>query len=159
MTNTTNEKSKISLFGIIVYAIQMFFGGWFLLHGANHFVEIFIQPPGSSGPARDLITALISSGLFDLIKALEVFSGVLLLANRFVPLGIATAFPTALVIGYVNVFMNTDVFGMVVAVVIIAFNTIMVIGLFQYFRPLLRYKTEFPSSEGLKSYFKELSGK
>jgi hypothetical protein len=140
----------------LIYAAQMFFGGWFLLHGLNHFVEIFIQPPGSSSPARVLIGALISSGLFDIIKAVEVISGIMFLSNRFVPLGAILAVPVSLSIAYVNLFLNNDVFGMIVAVIVVGLNLVVMLGYFDYFRPLLTYKTTPLSLDGFKRYLSEL---
>ena len=142
----------------LIFAAQMFFGGWFLLHGLNHFVEIFVQPPGSSSPARVLIGALISSGLFGVIKGVEIISGIMFLCNRFVPLGAVLAVPVSLSIAYVNIFLNNDVFGMVVAVVVVGLNVVVIFGYFDYFRPLLAYKTAPLSLSPFKQYLKDLFG-
>jgi hypothetical protein len=32
------------VFTVVVYAIQFFFGGWFLVHGLNHWLEFFPRP-------------------------------------------------------------------------------------------------------------------
>ena len=41
-----------------MYAVQFFFGGWFLYNGLNFFLTFFPQPSGSSGLSHELIRAL-----------------------------------------------------------------------------------------------------
>ena len=66
----------------LCYAAQFFFGGWFLAHGLNHWLEFFPRPSGSSPISKELIGALNHSGIFIIVKALEVVTGAMLLANR-----------------------------------------------------------------------------
>src|SRR4051812_8893717 len=83
-------------FMILVYCVQFFFGGWFLYNGLNYYIRFFPQPTGSSPLSHELIAALTDTGLFAVVKAIEVAVGLALLANRFVPLAVVAAFPISI---------------------------------------------------------------
>jgi predicted SnoaL-like aldol condensation-catalyzing enzyme len=125
-----------------VYAVQFFFGGWFLAHGLNHWLEFFPRPAGSSPISRELIGALNHSGLFIIVKAVEVVTGALLLANLFVPLAIVAAFPVALSIAHLNLVANHDFTSRVVGVLAIALLAFLAIGYLDKYRSLLRARND-----------------
>jgi uncharacterized membrane protein YphA (DoxX/SURF4 family) len=131
-------------FKILVYASQTFFGAWFLIHGLNHWVHFFPQPPGSDSLTSRLIRVMIETGLFDLIKGAEVVSGILLLAHRFVPLAIVIAVPAAVVIAYINFVLNSGWESFLTAFMIVMILLIMGAGYIKSFAPMLRYKVEEP---------------
>ena len=87
----------------IVLAVARIFLGLFLLaNGLNFWFHwLPITPPDSEAATR-LMDGLVFSGLFGVVKYVEVLSGVLLLANRFVPLSLALMLPLSVVIGYVD---------------------------------------------------------
>jgi putative oxidoreductase len=64
----------------------------FLVFGLNGFLH-FIPLPPPSGVAGQFMGALFVSHYLTLIFALQVIGGVLLLANRFVPLALALLAP------------------------------------------------------------------
>lgn len=134
---------------LVIYAVQFFYGGWFVFHGLNYWLHFFVQPPGASGMAKEFIGALIHSGLFDWVKAIEVLVGVALLANRFVPLAAVAAFPITIVIAYLNLAIEGDLFGVVVGVVIIALNGIIALGRLDRFRPMLAFDAGDPAVPSL----------
>jgi len=136
-------------FTVLVYAVQFFFGGWFLFHGANYFLAFFKQPPGSSPLTHEVISALIHSGLFGIVKAIEIAVGIALLANRFVPLAAVAAFPVSFSIAYVNFVANGDGLSLLVAAVVIAFNAIIAIGHMGRFWPMLSFNQGDPDMQGL----------
>ncbi len=136
-------------FGILVYAVQFFFGAWFLFHGSNYFIGFFPQPPGSSPIAHEVIGALIHSGLFDVVKGIEVLVGIALLANRFVPLAAVAAFPVSFSIAYVNLVANGDTLSIIVAALVIVFNGIIALGHLDRFLPMLAVDQGDPSFRGL----------
>ena len=140
-------------FTLLVYGAQFFFGGWFLLHGLNFFVEIFPQPKGSSGLSHELIGALIHSGLFTIVKLIEIFTGLLLLANRFVPLAAVLAFPVSFSIAHLNYAANGDAFSVGVSVAVIALNALIAIGHLDKFLPMLVSDAGTPSLLGVRRFF------
>ena len=133
------------------YAVQFFFGGWFLAHGLNHWLEFFPRPSGSSPIARELIGALNHSGMFTIVKALEVVTGIMLLANRAVPLATVLAFPVTLSIAQLNIVANGDTFSIFVGTIIIALNAIIALGHLDRFLPMLAIRQGDPSLAGIRA--------
>ena len=148
-TQTLAQAGNGNVWRAVVYSAQFFFGGWFLFHGLNHWLQFFVQPSGSGQEMKDMIAVLIDSGLFNIIKAGEVIGGALLLANRFVPISIVISTPITLTIAYLNFTMG-DSFGVVVGVVSVVLNGLVAIGYLERFLPLLCYECEDPSLMGIK---------
>ncbi len=146
-------KESGTTFKIVVYCVQFFFGGWFLVHGLNNWFSFFPQPPGSSPAGAGLIGAMIESGMFDLVKGMEVVSGALLLANRFVPLAIVLAFPVGVGIAFFDHATNGDWFGTGTAVAIIIMLCLMAISHLDRFLPMLVCNQGDPSLKGVKRLF------
>src|SRR6201998_4973190 len=71
---------------------QYLAGTIFLIFGLNGFLH-FIPLPPPSGVAGQFMGALFVSHYLTLIFALQVIGGVLLLANRYVPLALAILAP------------------------------------------------------------------
>jgi len=138
---------------IIIYAAQFFFGGWFLAHGLNYWLEFFPQPHGSSPISRELIMAMIHSGLFDIVKVVEVLAGVLMLLDLFVPLAIVLSVPVALSIAHLNLVENDDWFSKITAIVILVLIAIIAIGRLDRFLPMLAMRTPPPSLATLRTLF------
>jgi hypothetical protein len=145
------EVDRTSWFTVVVYVVQFFFGGWFLFHGLNYFTHFFPQPSGSSGLSHELIGALIHSGLFGIVKGIEVVAGLAFLANRFVPLAVVAAFPVSFSIAHLNVAANGDSFSIGVAVVIVALNGLIALGHLDKFLPMLVCNNGDPREAGLRS--------
>jgi predicted SnoaL-like aldol condensation-catalyzing enzyme len=136
-----------------VYAVQFFFGGWFLAHGLNHWLHFFPRPSGSSPISKELIDALNHSGIFPVVKAIEVVTGIMFLLNRFVPLAVIAAFPVALSIALLNLLANDDTFSRGVAVITMLFIGIIAIGHLDKFIPMLSNKTGDPGEQGFGAFF------
>jgi uncharacterized membrane protein YphA (DoxX/SURF4 family) len=133
----------------LCYVAQLFFGGWFLAHGLNHWLEFFPRPSGSSPISKELIGALNHSGIFIIVKAIEVITGILLLANRAVPLAAVVAMPVTLSVAHLNIVANADSFGMVVGLIAIALNGLVLLGHLDRFLPMLAWRHGDPSGAGL----------
>lgn len=147
------EQQRSRKFTIIVYAAQFFFGGWFIAHGLNQWLEFFPRPKGSSPIARELIMALNNSGLFDLVKIMEVITGTLMLANRFVPLAIVGAFPVAFSIAHLNIISNPDPMSKIAGVVSILLLGVIAVGYLDKFLPMFTFNSGDPGDRGLRRLF------
>lgn len=80
--------------------LRYLLGTVFFVFGLNGFLH-FIPMPPIEGPAGAFLGALVGTGyLFQLVKAVEVVAGVMLLANRFVPLALTLLAPIV-----VNIFL------------------------------------------------------
>lgn len=128
-------------FVITVVAVQMFFGAWYLIHGLNYYMEFVQQPPGSASLSRQLISALIATGLFDLVKIAEIIFGVLLLANRFVPLSVLASLPINAAIIWINLVLKGDVDGIFIGTVITLIHGFLVVAYFPYLKSILAYRS------------------
>ena len=65
----------------------------FLVFGLNGFLHFIPQPPPPAGLATQYLTVLFLSHYLVPVFALQVIGGVLLLANRFVPLALVLLGP------------------------------------------------------------------
>lgn len=134
----------------VVYAAQFFFGGWFVFHGLNHWVEFFPQPPGSASVSSQLISALIASGLFDWVKAVEVLAGIAILLNRFVPAAALASLPISFVIGYLNIAVESDANALFVFFGVIGMNLLIMVGHLDRILPMLTPGNHAPNLVGLQ---------
>ncbi|MFM1887184.1 MAG: hypothetical protein RL026_2341 [Pseudomonadota bacterium] len=78
-----------------VWFVRLLFGAWMVPAGLNHFVPIFPQPMGSQPLSQELIVALIDSGLFDLVKAVELLAGLAVVLGCYTPLALLVCFPVS----------------------------------------------------------------
>jgi len=65
----------------------------FVVFGSNVFLHFIPMPPPPEGPAREFMAALFMSHYLYVIGGLEVAGGLLLLAGRWVPLGLTLLGP------------------------------------------------------------------
>jgi uncharacterized membrane protein YphA (DoxX/SURF4 family) len=83
-----------------VWFVRLVFAAWMIPAGVNHFVRLFPQPMGSQPLSHELIVALIDSHLFDIVKAVELIAGVLVLTGFFTPLGLILCMPVSFCVFY-----------------------------------------------------------
>lgn len=78
-----------------VWFFRLVFGAWMVPAGLNHFVSLFPQPMGSKPLSHELIVALLSSHLFDIVKAVELIAGVCVLTGLYAPLALVVCMPVS----------------------------------------------------------------
>ncbi|MGE0115854.1 MAG: hypothetical protein AB7T07_13345 [Steroidobacteraceae bacterium] len=157
MTVVNTQSAAEKTFRYVVLITQTLFGSWFLIHGLNHWVPFFPQPMGNGqGPAVEFLNVLIKSGLFGVVKAIEVVVGLLLLAHRFVPMAIVAGFPVTLVIVYHNLVIHEiDLHHLVTGIVILLVNTIIAFGYMDSFKPLFAYDAGEPRLNAMKAWLRD----
>lgn len=151
MVESGHDGSSARIWALTVYSAQFFFGGWFLFHGLNHWMHFFPQPPGSASVSSQLISALIKSGLFDWVKAVEVVAGIALLANRFVPIAAIASFPISIVIGYLNIAVESDANALFVFFGVLGLNALIAAGHLDRILPLFAAGNIAPNLSGLRA--------
>lgn len=119
---------------------RVVFGAWWLFSGLWHFFWPEIQPLGNEQPAIDFTLALMASGLFDWIKAVEVLVGISLLANRLMPLTILAVIPINAVIVYWNFVLDRGVVEWTFGALSIVLNAIIVWPWRAYFWEMFVFK-------------------
>ena len=78
----------------VVWFIRLVFGGWMVPAGLNHFVPLFPQPQGS-GLSGEVFRALFDSHLFDLVKGVELITGICVLTGWYTPLALVVCMPVS----------------------------------------------------------------
>jgi uncharacterized membrane protein YphA (DoxX/SURF4 family) len=139
-------------FRVLVWSAQTLFGAWFLVHGLNYWLEFFPQPHGGTGPAFEFLDILMRTGLFTVVKVIEVVCGVLLLLHRFVPLAIIASLPIDLVIVYHNMVFYHDTFHVVTGSLVLVVFVVMALGYMRQFRALFAYDAGEPSLAALTDW-------
>lgn len=123
LTTANSERSRDRTFGFMI--VRLVFGAWFLFSGAEYFSPFDLQPLGNTPLAKEFTLALIHSGLFAWIKAMEIVIGVLLLINRAIlPAALATA-PLTVVIAYWNFVLDPDVVEYLFGTATVACNAVL----------------------------------
>jgi uncharacterized membrane protein YphA (DoxX/SURF4 family) len=86
-----------------IWLLRLGYAAWLVPAGLNHFYPLFPQPLGDQPESTALITALIESGLFAVVKAVELFAGLCLLLGWRVPLALVMLLPVSFNVWYWDV--------------------------------------------------------
>jgi putative oxidoreductase len=100
---------------VVILIARLLLGLVFVVFGLNAFLNFLNMGPMPTGLAGQFMGALFQSHYYWVIAALQIVAGVLLLVNRFVPLGLVLLGPVIVNIILYHVFLNSA--GMVPAIV------------------------------------------
>src|SRR6476620_4686387 len=100
---------------IVILIARLLLGLVFVVFGLNGFLN-FIKGPMPTGLAGQFVGALVLSHYFWVVAAIQIAGGVLLLVNRYVPLGLVLLGPVIVNIICYHVFLNPVGMGMAVLV-------------------------------------------
>ena len=93
----------------------------YLIYGLNYFIHFF-HGNLPAGRAGDFEGSLIRSGyFFEYMKGMQILAGLLLFANRYVPVVLVIMFPVSMNIFLFHIFLLAS--GLVVATLLILANT------------------------------------
>ncbi len=119
----------------LVLGARILLGLIFFVFGLNFFFHFIPQPPMPEA-AGAFAGAMFATGyLFILVKVVEVSCGVLLLANRFVPLALALLAPIVVNIVMFHAFLAPA--GIVLPLVVLALEVFLAWGYRGVYRPML----------------------
>lgn len=125
----------------LLMAGRMIWGGWFVYAGLNHWFHFTPQPYGQNQVSIEFTTALIESGLFDIVKAVEFITGVLVLVGRFVPLALIAALPVSAIVAYFNLVMeHNGVVNYVAGTLVLGLNLLLMLGYLDTYKHLLKVR-------------------
>ncbi|MDN5204297.1 hypothetical protein QQ008_23090 [Fulvivirgaceae bacterium BMA10] len=122
---------KLKIIGIS----RILLGLVFFLFGLNGFFDFL---PHTPPPAE--AEAFTAAYFFPFVKVIETVCGALLLFNRFVPLAIAVITPVVINILLFHLFLDPQ--GLVIAIPLVAFNSLLMLGYRDAFRPMLKVKVK-----------------
>ena len=91
---------------IVFLIARLLLGLTFLVFGLNGFLNFLSMGPMPTGLAGQFIGALFLSHYYWVVAALQIAGGLLLLANRFVPLALVLLGPVIVNIICYHVFLN-----------------------------------------------------
>lgn len=136
---------------LALIAARIMLGAWMVINGLNHWMPIFPQPLGSNPLSSSMLVVLIETGLFGLVKFAELIGGLMLIFNRWVPLGLVILLPESAVVYYnaavlqgkwdYILYMGTGCFYL---------NLILMVAYFKHYLPMLRPDAEMGTLEDLK---------
>jgi len=114
----------------------------YILNGLNWWWKVLPYPSLSDPPLRQtpaFVQAMIDTGfMFDGTKAVEVVTGLMLLADRWVPLALVVAFPVTVGIWSVDLFLiGTSVRAQVLGWSVLLLNGYLLLAYIRYFAPML----------------------
>src|SRR5438309_151503 len=124
---------------IVVLIARLLLGLTFVVFGLNGFLNFLSMGPMPTGLAGQFIGALLQSHYYFVVAGLQVVGGVLLLVNRFVPLGLVLLGPVIVNILLYHVFLNPT--GIVLAIVVAVLWLVVFYGHRQYFSGIFAQRT------------------
>jgi putative oxidoreductase len=124
---------------IVTLIARLLLGLIFVVFGLNGFLNFISMGPMPSGLAGQFVGALALSHYFWVVAALQVAGGVLLLVNRFVPLGLVLLGPVIVNIVLYHVFLNLT--GIALAIVVVILWLIVFYAHRQYFSGIFVQRT------------------
>jgi uncharacterized membrane protein YphA (DoxX/SURF4 family) len=124
----------------LYHFVRLFTALWFLYAGLNFFLYPDNQRLGLVPASHDFTVALISSGLFTWVKAIEVVLGITLLMHRFMPLTILGLIPINFVVVYYNWVLEPHTGTFIAGGLTLLFTAYLTWSWRAYFWPLLTFR-------------------
>lgn len=122
---------------IVLVVARIFLGLFLLANGLNFWFHWLPITPPDSETATRLMDGLVFSGLFGVVKYVEVITGLMLLANRFVPLALALMLPLSAVIAFVDFILIGTREASTFALLLIAPQALLMLANLRSYLPLL----------------------
>lgn len=85
---------------LAVWWVRLIYVAWMVPAGLNHFIQLYDQPYGNQEMSTGVFVALLDSGMFTLVKAVELIAGLMLLFNWRVPLALVMVLPVSFTVWY-----------------------------------------------------------
>lgn len=127
---------------LAVAALRIFLGLFLLANGLNFWFHWLPITPPDSETATRLMDGLVFSGLFGVVKYVEVAAGIALLVNRFVPLALAMMLPLTVVIAFVDFMLIGTREAMTFGALLIVPHGLLMLAYIRSFLPLLAARAE-----------------
>jgi putative oxidoreductase len=123
---------------IAILITRILLGLVFFVFGLNQFFHFIpMPPPPAEGPVHDFMIGIMGTKYFiPLLGTFQTISGLTLLTNRFVPLGLIILFPIN-----VNIFLFhlvLDPSGMIMGTVLLAINCFLLFAYREHFLHLAK---------------------
>nr|HEX4313625.1 hypothetical protein [Kofleriaceae bacterium] len=120
----------------ITTVARVLLGLAFLVFGLNYFLSFLPEPKDVPTDALAFLGPFVGAKYMGLIKLIEITSGTLLLANRFVPLALTLLAP--ILVGILQFHAMLEPSGLPVPVVLLALELVLAWSYRAAFAPMLR---------------------
>jgi putative oxidoreductase len=125
---------------IIRHIIRVLLGAIYLFNGALPWTHLIVLPMPNPR-AGAILTALSDTDIvMQIVKMLEMLGGVLLLANRFVPLALLILFPLTVFISIVDLYLDPNPLAVGAGAFLFMANVALMLSCLKYYRTVLTYK-------------------
>lgn len=122
-----------------VLIVRLVFGAWMLAHGVDHFFVDFLPAPAPAEPlAVQLLEAVTASRLLDVVMAMQLVGGALILAGVAVPAALYAMIPLNACAIYWAVVLEHEPVGAVLALAAFALNGLLMLAYVDAYGRLLR---------------------
>jgi uncharacterized membrane protein YhaH (DUF805 family)/uncharacterized membrane protein YphA (DoxX/SURF4 family) len=123
----------------VIWFVRFWYAGWMIPAGLEHFYHIYPQP-GAQSPhplAAEMLRALLDTHLFDLVKAVELITGVAVLFGFFTPLALLICMPVAFcVFWWDSPLSEWNTGSMIAGGRVLASNVLLIVAYFASFRSM-----------------------
>lgn len=127
---------------LTLLATRIFLGLFLLANGLNFWFHWLPITPPESEKATRLMDGLVFSGLFGVVKYVEVLTGIALLANRYVPLALAAMLPLSVVISFVDFILIATPEASTFAVLLVVPQALLMLAHIKAYLPILTVRSE-----------------
>ena len=123
----------------VIWFVRYWYAAWMIPAGIEHFYHIYPQP-GASSPhplAAEMLSALLHTHLFDLVKAVELITGLAVLFGFFTPLALLICMPVAFCVFWWDAPLSEWNTGSVIAGArVLGSNVLLCVAYIASFRPM-----------------------
>ena len=133
----------------VIWVVRFWYAGWMIPAGVEHFYHIYPQP-GAHSPhplAAEMLAALLDTHLFDVVKAVELITGVAVLFGYFTPLALLACMPVAFCVFWWDAPLSEWSTGSVIAGArVLVSNVLLAVVYFASFRPMFAVRANLSGS-------------
>jgi uncharacterized membrane protein YphA (DoxX/SURF4 family) len=122
----------------LVLAGRLIFGAWMLVAGVNYFfVSLYPMPSGHEPLAMQLMTGLVHSHLLDVVVAIQLVTGALILIGVFVPLALCVVMPISVCAAFWAV-LDHQPLGLFLGLAAVALNGLLMLAYIDDYKGVLQ---------------------
>jgi uncharacterized membrane protein YhaH (DUF805 family)/uncharacterized membrane protein YphA (DoxX/SURF4 family) len=133
----------------VIWYVRFWFAAWMIPAGIEHFYHIYPQPgANSSHPlAAEMLTALLHTHLFDLVKAVELLAGLAVLFGFFAPLALLVCMPVAFCVFWWDAPLSEwNRSSMIAGARVLSANVLLCVAYIASFRPMFTLRASVANS-------------
>ncbi len=135
-----------------VWLVRLWYAAWMIPAGLEHFIHIFPQPGYyTTRPlAHEMLFALLDSHLFDVVKGVELLTGIAVLLGFFTPLMLLVCMPVAFCVFWWDAPLSTWNYGSVMAGGrVLASDVLLCVAFFSCYRAMFALRPKPPAMQQL----------